>query len=460
MKKATRFLTSFVACAAACAMTMTAFAATPAETAKTRASESKSYLSDMNKKDGGLDEWGLIGLAASGVSGDNEAVKALITTALTDISENGFTGTAGSYGESAWGSNAGNLAKLILLLNSQGISPYTFGAHDGFAGYDLVATLFNTEHYYKTVSAYDVPYSLMVYDALGISAAEEATYKYSREDLVKKCLGLIGTVNALASAIPGGSDGMTGVANTFDTTGKSPYDFESTAMALQALAPYYKTGSKAGLIDASVKAEVDTKADGCIASIKQLQTASGGISYAFFTYDADWNSQFAKYADSADAMAQIALAFTALGEDIANVKHANGPSMLDNLLSGEYQTSVAGEFRANADPLTAGYSTYYTTKFAYLALASYNEMADNGGTAFSFFNRSTPVSYGSYDYSFFYPAADNGNDDTTTPSQPETKPEVKDPVKTGDVFPATGTALLFVLCGASIIWLKKSRASR
>ena len=112
MKKAKKFLASFLACAAVCAVSVTALAATPLET---RTAETKSYLSAMNQKDGGLDEWGLIGLAASGVSGDSDTVKGIITTALTDISKNGFTGTAGSYGESAWGSNAGNLAKLKKL---------------------------------------------------------------------------------------------------------------------------------------------------------------------------------------------------------------------------------------------------------------------------------------------------------------------------------------------------------
>lgn len=448
MKKAKKFLASFLACAAVCAVSVTALAATPLET---RTAETKSYLSAMNQKDGGLDEWGLIGLAASGVSGDSDTVKGIITTALTDISKNGFTGTAGSYGESAWGSNAGNLAKLILFLNSQGISPYTFGENGDFKGYDLVSALFNTGHYYNNVSAYDVPFALMVYDALGISAAEEATYKYSREDLVKKCLGLIGTVNALSSGIPSGVDGMTGVPNTFDTTGKAPYDFESTAMVLQALAPYY-TGSKT-VSDPAVTAEITTKVNGCVDSIKQLQTTTGGISYAFFNYDADWNASFAKYADSSDAMSQIILAFTALGIDIDTVSNG-GDSMLDNFLSAEYQTGTAGEFRANADPLTAYYSTYYSTKYAYMALVAYSEMTNNG-EAFSLFDRATPVAYTDYDYSFFYPAS------TPDTEEPETeKPAVKDPVKTGDAFPAAGAALVLIFCGASLFWLKKAKAGR
>lgn len=157
---------------------------------------------------------------------------------------------------------------------------------------------------------------------------------------------------------------MTGVANLYDTTGKAPYDLESTAMILQALAPYY-TDTSAGTINSSVKSEVTTKVDGCVASIKQLQTETGGIPYAFFTYGSDWSAQFDQYADSCDAMAQIILAFTALGIDIDTVIHSNGTSMLDNFLSSEYQTSVSGEFRANST-LGASYSTYYTTKFAYL----------------------------------------------------------------------------------------------
>ena len=459
MVKAKKLIVSALACMAALAMTATAIAAdfTPQD-AKERAEETKSYLSAMNVKGSGMDEWGLIGLSASNVSGDSDTVKEIINTALTDISTNGFSGSGGAYGESAWGSNAGALAKLILFLNSQGISPYTFGKNGDFEGYDLVATLFNTDHYYQIVSAYDVPYALMVYDALGISPSEEAGYKYSREDLVQKCIGLIGTVNAASSGIPGGTDGMTGVANLYDTTGKAPYDLESTAMILQALAPYY-TDTSAGTINSSVKSEVTTKVDGCVASIKQLQTETGGIPYAFFTYGSDWSAQFDQYADSCDAMAQIILAFTALGIDIDTVIHSNGTSMLDNFLSSEYQTSVSGEFRANST-LGASYSTYYTTKFAYLALVSYNGLQENGGDPYSVFNRTTPVAYTPYDYSFFYQTGDNNEDDTTS-SQPEDKPvsDTKDPVKTGDAFPAEGIAFLAIASGLALLLVKKARTS-
>ena len=244
---------------------------------------------------------------------------------------------------------------------------------------------------------------------------------------------------------------MTGVPNTFDTTGKAPYDFESTAMVLQALAPYY-TGSKT-VSDSAVTAEITTKVNGCVDSIKQLQTTTGGISYAFFNYDADWNANFAKYADSSDAMSQIILAFTALGIDIDTVSNG-GDSMLDNFLSVEYQTGTAGEFRSNADPLTAYYSTYYSTKYAYMALVAYSEMA-NSGAAFSLFDRATPVAYTDYDYSFFYPAS---TPDTEGPEAE--KPAVKDPVKTGDAFPAAGAALVLIFCGASLFWLKKAKAGR
>ncbi len=243
---------------------------------------------------------------------------------------------------------------------------------------------------------------------------------------------------------------MTGIPNTLDTTGKAPYDFEATAMVLQALAPYY-TGNRT-ISDPTVAAEVTTKVNDCVDSIKQLQTATGGISYAFFSYDADWNAIFAKYADSSDAISQIILAFTALGIDVGTVTNG-GDSMLDNFLSDEYRTGTAGEFRANSDPLTAYYSTYYSTKYAFMALVSYSEMK-NSGTAFSLFDRPTPAVYTDYDYSFFYQSS---NPDT----EPETgKPAVNAPVKTGDAFPAAGAALALIFCGASLFLLKKSQSGR
>ncbi|MCI8501097.1 MAG: hypothetical protein HFJ85_02545 [Oscillospiraceae bacterium] len=466
MKRMKKLLTSFLACAAVCAVSVTALAAAPLET---RAAETKSYLSAANVKDGGLSEWGLISLAASGVKGDADVIRGLIKTALEDIGENGFTGTAGAYGESAWGSNAGSLAKLILLLNSQGISPYTFGKNGDFEGYDLVAALFNTDHYYKNVSAYDLPYALMVYDALGIPAEKEADYKYSREMLVEKCLGLIGTVDG--SVLSNGTADMTGVANVFDSTQKSPYDFESTAMVLQALAPYY-TGSKP--LSGALKTELDAKVNGCIDSIKQVQTATGGVPYAFFSYDADWNASFEKYADSCDAMAQIILAFTALGIDIDTVDNG-GVSMLDNFLSAEYQTGNAGEFHANTDPLTQYYNNLITTQSAYMALAAYQEMAKNGGAAFSLFDRAAPVAYSDYDYSFFYPAQEEDSKDSA-PSEPPKGPEPQEPEqqepestdkaegqkppKVGDPFPAAGVTALLVLCGGSLFLLKRKNAGR
>lgn len=450
MKKVKKLLASFLACTVACAMSVTAFEATPLET---RTEEAKNYLSAMNKKDGGLDEWGLIGLAASGISGDSDTVQSIIATALDDIYASGFDKS--SFGESGWGSNAGALAKLILFLNSQEISPYTFGTNGDFYGYNLVATLFNTDYYYKNISAYDVPFALMVYDALGISAEEEATYKYSRKDLVEKCLSLIGSVNAASSGIPGGTSDMTGVANFYDITGKAPYDFEATAMVLQALAPYY-TGSKT-ISDPSVMTEVTDKVDGCINSITLLQTQTGGIPYAFFTYDTDWNANFAKYADSADAMAQILIAFSALGinsDTIAN----GGNSMMENFLSDEYKTAIAGEFRANSDPLTEYYSTYYTTKYAYIALISFEGMMTDDLAPFSIFNRETPISYRNYSYSFYYSPSGSGSGNTTNSGNE--KPDVTSPANTGDAFPFAGIILIMAVCGVLLIQLKKLKADR
>jgi len=449
MKKVKRILAALLACAVTCAAGATAFALSPFEA---RLSETDGYMTALNVPGGGLDEWGFIGLAENGTAGDEEAVKEMITAALTELDTNGFDGTYGS---------GSNLAKLILFLDSQKISPYTFGENGSFAGYDLVKTLFNTDSFYGYVSAYSDPYILMVYDALGISAEEEAGYKYKREDLVKNCLSLIGNIDAAASGMPGATDGMTGVANTFDTTGKSPFDLEATAMVLQALAPYY-TGSKP--LSSETKAEVDSKVAASVSSLKQLQTATGGISYAFSTYDANWNPSFVGYYESCDALSQIVLAFTALGEDVGALqKDPSAPSMLENLLSDEYKTSLSGEFRANGDPLTDYYVTYYTTKFAYLAMTAYNKASVSSGTAFegyNIFDAAAPTQYAEYDYSFFYPEAeeddndDNSEEDDKITNEDENK--IDDPAKTGDSFPFAVWGIL-ILGAAALPIIRKAR---
>ncbi len=68
MVKAKKLIVSALACMAALAMTATAIAAdfTPQD-AKERAEETKSYLSAMNVKGSGMDEWGLIGLSLTSV---------------------------------------------------------------------------------------------------------------------------------------------------------------------------------------------------------------------------------------------------------------------------------------------------------------------------------------------------------------------------------------------------------
>lgn len=453
MKMLKRVLASFLACAVTCTTMVTVLAAD----FPTRTEETKGYLNGMNVKDGRLDEWGLIGLAASGIDGDEETVQEIITTALDDISENEFDGN-GMFGTGS----AGQLAKLIFLLHFQGISPYTFGANGDFEGYNLVAALFNSDFYYVYASAYATPYALMVYDTLAVSVAEEATYKYSREDLIDLCLSLVANDIDASGTFPGGTTGMTGVAGW---EAEAPYDFESTAMVLQALAPYHLDGSR---IDPLVAGDVADAVSDCINSLSQAQQDDGGFPYAFFDYT-DWqNPVFIDYYNSADATAQIMLALTAAGMDLADTNYmGSGPSILDNILSSEYETPNAGEFRANSESVTDYYDPYYTTKFAYLALLSYEKATEGGSFApFSLFSSAAPVSYGDYDYSFYYDTdnnntdntGNNGNTGSTGSNSTPSGSTNKEPVKTGDTFPA---AILMVLAAGSVAGMmvtKKAKA--
>lgn len=156
-------------------------------------------------------------------------------------------------------------------------------------------------------------------------------------------------------------------------------------------------------------------------------------------------------------MAQILIAFSALrinSDTIAN----GGNSMMENFLSDEYKTAIAGEFRANSDPLTEYYSTYYTTKYAYIALISFEGMMTGDLAPFSIFNRETPISYRNYSYSFYYSPSGSGSGNTTNSGNE--KPDVTPPANTGDAFPFAGIILIMAVCGVLLIQLKKLKADR
>ena len=258
-------------------------------------------------------EWYILGLARSGRKVSDDYYKAIEKYVSENIDENGRLDEK----------RATDNAKLVLVLSALGRDVTDVGGHD------LLQALSDMD-YVTQQGLSGAIYTLLAFDCRGydIPAADKDAVQTSREGLVKYILD---------KQLKDGGWAYSG----------DKAEPDMTAMALQALAAYYKT-------DAKVKDAVG-KAVTCLS---KLQNTTGG-------YDSYGSV-------NSESAAQVITALTALGIDPDNDARfvKNGVSVLDSLC-GFYVEG--GGFRH----VSGGKLDPTATAQGYYALAAYYRFADS-----------------------------------------------------------------------------------
>ena len=258
-------------------------------------------------------EWYILGLARSGRKVSDDYYKAIEKYVSENIDENGRLDEK----------RATDNAKLVLVLSALGRDVTDVGGHD------LLQALSDMD-YVTQQGLSGAIYTLLAFDCRGydIPAAGKTAAQTSREGLVKYILD---------KQLKDGGWAYSG----------DKAEPDMTAMALQALAAYYKTDAK-----------VKDAADKAVTCLSKLQNTTGG-------YDSYGSV-------NSESAAQVITALTALGIDPDNDARfvKNGVSVLDSLC-GFYVDG--GGFRHVSD----GKLDPTATAQGYYALAAYYRFADS-----------------------------------------------------------------------------------
>ena len=320
-------------------------------------------------------EWMTIGLARSGRDVPSDYYAAVVDYVKANIDENGRLDYARSTENS----------RIILALTAIGKDVTDVG------GYNLLGGLDNME-FIENQGINGPIWALIALDSHDYPTSGDVT----REKLVQTILD---------AALENGGWALTG------TTA----DPDMTAMAMQALAPYYDT-------DENVRAAVDKALD--VLSAAQLPT--GGF--------VSWGSE------NSESCAQVIVALTALGIDPATDSRfvKNGMTALDALASfyvdgGGFRHTASGELDGMA------------TEQGYYALAAY----------YRFVNGQTSL----YDMSdvTIQPNTPATPDQPANPDTPDTPADSGTAQPTGDRGVTVWVIALTVsaLCAAAVIGRKK-----
>ena len=320
-------------------------------------------------------EWAVLGLARSGRDVPSDYYDAVVDHVKANIDENGRLDYARSTENS----------RIILALTAIGKDVTDVG------GYNLLGGLDSME-FIENQGINGPIWALIALDSHDYPTSGDVT----REKLVQTILD---------AALENGGWALTG------TTA----DPDMTAMAMQALAPYYDT-------DENVRAAVDKALD--VLSAAQLPT--GGF--------ASWGSE------NSESCAQFIVALTALGIDPATDSRfvKNGMTALDALASfyvdgGGFRHTASGELDGMA------------TEQGYYALAAY----------YRFVNGQTSL----YDMSdvTIQPNTPATPDQPANPDTPDTPADSGTAQPTGDRGVTVWVIALTVsaLCAAAVIGRKK-----
>ena len=256
-------------------------------------------------------EWYILGLARSGRKVSDDYYKAIEKYVSENIDENGRLDEK----------RATDNAKLVLVLSALDKDVTDVGGHD------LLKALSDMD-YVTQQGLSGAIYALLAFDCRGydIPSADKNVEQTSREELVKYILD---------KQLKDGGWAYSG----------DKAEPDMTAMALQALAAYYKTDAK-----------VKEAADKAVTCLSKLQNTTGG-------YDSYGSV-------NSESAAQVITALTALGIDPDNDARfvKNGVSVLDSLC-GFYVDG--GGFRHVSD----GKLDPTATAQGYYALAAYYRFA-------------------------------------------------------------------------------------
>jgi len=228
-----------------------------------------------------------------------------------------------------------DIARIALAVGACG------GDASGVGGYDLTAEIALSDFTAQTYT------SAAVYPLLALNSRN-----YGQEDAKQQLLDMLlaaqrpdGGFNYLLKADPGNAYSLDG-------------DLDSTAMALQALAPYAGT------------AEADTVIAGALAFVKAGQKESGGFGGA--------------WGESADTTSQALTALCALGIDpLADEFVKGGNTIIDALLA--YQDADGGikGWDGNSNVMSSTQALY--------ALAAYIRFTQDECALFDFTDAEAPV---------------------------------------------------------------------
>ena len=267
--------------------------------------ETRTYLGAYAEKDpAGVSDWAALGLARDGVKLDDAYYNAVCAYVAENINDKG------------------QLSSRLSTENSRRILALTAIGRDvtSVAGHDLLAGLSDLS-YVTRQGLNGAVYALLALDCGGYDVPEGGTA--TREALINAILD---------KALPAGGWAYSG----------TEADPDMTAVAIQALAPYYGSNE-------SVKSAVDK----ALEVLSAMQTENGGF--------------ISSGSENSESSAQIVIALTALGidpeKDSRFVK--NGKSALDALCSYAVDGGGFKHIAADAAPDAVA------TQQGYCALVAY-----------------------------------------------------------------------------------------
>ena len=314
-------------------------------------------------------EWMSLGLARSGRTVPTGYYEAVVEYVKANADEN----------ERLHRAKVTDNARIILALTAIGKDVTNVGGHNLLKGLDNMA-------YVQKQGINGPIWTLIALDSHNYATSGDVT----REKLIQVILDAL---------LPDGGW----------TLGGDTADADMTAMAIQALAPYYET-------DATVKAAVDRALD----TLSAMQRPDGGF--------ASWGTV------NSESCAQVLVALTALGIDPTTDSRfvKNGSTVL-GALAGFYVDG--GGFRH----IAGGGLNGMATEQGYYALAAYYRLLD-GKTSLYDMSDVTIKAGGETPKDPTKPdPSDPGKTDPTDPTKPDpSDPGKTDPADPGSDTPATG----------------------
>lgn len=262
-------------------------------------------------------EWAIIALSRNNADVPQDYYENYYNSVANYVKENIKDGDKLSVSKST------DNSRVIVALTAIGKDPTNVGGHN------LLTALSNFD-YVKAQGPNGLVWALIALDTrkFDIPSAEQGATQTTRELLIDSILN-----SELANG------GWTFSGNVADP--------DMTGMAIQALAPYYKTNNK-----------VKTAVDKAVNTLSAMQQADGGF--------ASWGTA------SAESASQVITALSAIGidcnTDVRFIK--NGYSVYDALLS---YYAVGGGFKS---AYTNTVDTY-TTCQAFYSIAAYNRFKAN-----------------------------------------------------------------------------------